>query len=344
MKNYTIAIDVMGGDYGPEAAIPAALMALQQYENLFLILVGDEALINRHLETMLGEAQTRYRICHASQRIEMDESPLTALRHKTDSSMRVALDLVKNQEAQACVSAGNTGALMAIARSVLKTLPGIDRPAISALFPTVHKHKTVRMLDLGANVDVQVHHLLQFALMGLVLSTEVDGKPRPNLALLNIGSEPGKGNHLLRSAGTLFLNKAEILNYIGYLEGDMLFEGKADIVICDGFVGNIALKSMEGILRLIRSNVTQAFNQHGWSRLAGWIAKPFLSKVYDQLDPNRYNGASLVGLQGIVIKSHGHADAHAFNYAIKNALVEIDKEVPKRIKEYLPELLQHPFE
>lgn len=340
MANYTIAIDIMGGDYGPEVAIPAALMALQQHEQLFLILVGDQTLIEHHLETMLIQAQPRYRIQHASQRVEMDESPIIALRHKTDSSMRVALELVKQGEADACVSAGNTGALMAIARFILKTLPGIDRPAISALLPTVYPNQTVRLLDLGANVDVNLDHLMQFAAMGSVLAQEVDNVSNPRLALLNIGTEPGKGNQLLREAGELFSKEAEALHYIGYLEGNTIFQGKADVIICDGFTGNIALKVMEGMTKLIAAHIHQTFKQNWLSRLIGMFTKPFLQEVSQQLDPSRYNGASLVGLQGIVIKSHGSADAQAFTYAINHAITEVQKAVPQRIQEKVSHLLQ----
>jgi glycerol-3-phosphate acyltransferase PlsX len=344
VRDYTIAIDVMGGDYGPEVALPAALMALQQHSTLSLILVGDEALIQKHLD-MIGihPDQDRYAIHHASQRIEMDESPVVALRHKTDSSMRVALELVKQGQAHACVSAGNTGALMAIARFVLKTLPGIDRPAISALLPTQNPHQTVRMLDLGANVDIQVEHLLQFAVMGLVLAKEVDNVPQPKLALLNIGTEAGKGNRLLREAAELFEKEAEALHYSGFIEGHTLFQGEADVVICDGFTGNIALKVMEGVAKLISQHIQNSFNQHWFARLAGFSAKPFLKEAISQLEPNRYNGASLVGLQGIAIKSHGSADAQAFYYAIRNAMSEIDKAVPERIQEQVSHLLQKPF-
>jgi len=339
VNHYTIAVDVMGGDYGPEASIPASLMALKQYDNLELILVGDETVISNHLEAFSMESSSRYRIHHASQRVEMDESPVIALRHKTDSSMRISLNLVHEGVADACVSAGNTGALMAIARFVLKTLPGIDRPAISALIPTVKANKMVRVLDLGANVDIQVDHLLQFALMGLVLSTTVDKIPHPKLGLLNIELEQGEGNRLLQEAGELFKKYAEVLNYVGYLEGDALFEGEVDVVVCDGFTGNVALKVMEGVLKLVHVCQNQVFKQHWISRLAGLIAKPFLQEAEYRLDPNRYNGASLVGLQGIVVKSHGKADAQAFNYALQSAMQEIEKAVPQRIQEQLSSLL-----
>jgi glycerol-3-phosphate acyltransferase PlsX len=330
-NHYTIAVDAMGGDFGPEAAIPASLMALQEHKNLTIILVGDEITISQYLKAMLGKSEPRCQIHHASQRIEMDESPVVALRHKTDSSMRVALNLVQEGQADACVSAGNTGALVATARLVLKTLSGIDRPALSILLPTLRPNQTVRLLDLGANVDVSVDHLFQFAVMGLVLSQEVDQVPQPKLALLNVGKEPDKGNRLLREAGELFTKEADSLNYIGYIEGDELFNGNVDVVICDGFTGNIALKIIEGASKLLKENIKNIFTKSPFSQMTGLLAQPYLSKAAKQLNADYYNGASLIGLQGTVIKSHGSADARAFKYALERTMIEIDKQVIQRI-------------
>lgn len=339
LKDYTIAVDMMGGDYGPEVTIPAALFTLQQYEKLSLILVGDETLLTQSLQGLSDTLKLRCHIHHAAQQVEMDESPMLALRNKKDSSMRIAIDLVKQGRAEACVSAGNTGALMAMARFVLKTLPGIDRPAISAVLPTIKPGHMVRLLDLGANVDVRTEHLFQFAVMGAILAHEVDEIPKPKLALLNIGSEAGKGNAQVKKAAELLSTQAEMLNYQGYIEGNTLFHGEVDVVICDGFVGNVALKVAEGAARLVGVALKQAFHQHWFSRLAGLLAWPVLKQTYRRLDPSHYNGASLVGLQGIVIKSHGSADTQAFTQALHQAVIEIERTVPQRIREQVANLL-----
>lgn len=343
LKNcYTIAVDAMGGDYGPEVTIPAALIALEQYEQLTLILVGDEILIAQQLQRVSDLPQDRYQVHHASQRVEMDESPMLALRNKRDSSMRVAIDLVQQGLADACVSAGNTGALMAIARFVLKTLPGIDRPAISALFPTSKSNQGVRLLDLGANVDVRIEHLLQFAVMGAVLSAEVDQVPKPRLALLNIGSEAGKGNAQVRKTGELLASHAGTLNYTGYIEANALFQGHVDVVVCDGFVGNVALKTTEGVIQLMNAILRQTFHKNWIMWLMGLMVKPFLKRASRPLDPTRHNGASLVGLRGIVVKSHGSADTLAFTYALYRAVTEIERAVPERIQARIASFLQTP--
>jgi phosphate acyltransferase len=341
LKDYTIAIDAMGGDYGPEVTIPAALLALQQEEALSLIIVGDKATLLPYLEATPAALKQRLHIHHATQRVEMDESPTLALRNKKDSSMRVSINLVEQGQAKACVSAGNTGALMAIARFVLKTLPGINRPAISALLPTHQTGRMVRLLDLGANVDVRVEHFLQFAVMGSLLAEKVDHIPNPRITLLNIGAEAGKGNAQVKKANDILSTYTEALNYQGYTEGNTLFQGKTDVVICDGFAGNIALKTAEGTAQLITKAVKQAFKQNGWTQLIGLLAWPILRRVYKQLDPTYYNGASLVGLQGIVIKSHGSADIPAFTQAIHQAVIEVEQAVPQQISEQVSNLLQN---
>lgn len=330
----TIALDGMGGDVGPDAVVPAALRVLETAGNaLRLILVGQEATLSTRLAKLKARGHPRLVVRHASQLVSMDESPAQALRVKKDSSMRVAINLVKQGEADACVSAGNTGALMATARFVLKTLPGIDRPAICTTLPTVRGH--TRVLDLGANVDSKAEHLLQFAVMGSVLAT-VNGIERPRVGLLNIGEEDIKGNEQVKNAARLLA--ASGLNYIGFVEGDGIYLDEVDVVVCDGFVGNIALKSSEGVARLIRHYMTQEFKRNPLTRLAGLIALPVLRAFRRRIDPRRYNGASLLGLQGIVVKSHGSADALAFANAIQVAILEVEQKVPQRIDAHLAAL------
>ena len=330
----TIALDGMGGDIGPDAVVPAALRVLRTAgDSLRLILVGQEDVLSSQLIRNKAKGDPRLLIRHASQLVSMDESPAQALRAKKDSSMRVAINLVKQGEADACVSAGNTGALMATARFVLKTLPGIDRPAICTTLPTVHGH--TRMLDLGANVDSKAEHLLQFAVMGSVLAT-VNGIDQPRVGLLNIGEEDIKGNEQVKEAVRLLA--ASDLHYIGFVEGDGIFLDEVDVVVCDGFVGNVALKSSEGVAKLIRHYMTQEFKRNPLTRLAGLVALPVLRALGRKIDPRRYNGASLLGLQGIVVKSHGGADALAFANAIQVAMLEAERKVPQQIDAHLAAL------
>ncbi|OAI50001.1 phosphate acyltransferase [Gammaproteobacteria bacterium SCGC AG-212-F23] len=338
MKPITIAVDAMGGDHGPSVTVPAALQALLEHEVLQLILVGDEAVLRTELQKRQVQPSPRLVIQHASQRVEMNESPSQALRSKKDSSMRVAINLVKEGRAQACVSAGNTGALMATARFVLKTLPGIDRPAIISTFPTLKGNKNMRMLDLGANVDSTPENLLQFAVMGSLLASAVDGVERPAVYLLNIGEEDIKGNELVKSAANLLAN-SQVIHYAGFIEGDHLFKGDADVVVCDGFVGNVALKASEGIASFILKLLKDAFNRNWLTRLAGLITLPVLKSLAKRVDPDRYNGASLLGLQGIVIKSHGSAKVEAFSHAIAEAIVEVDKNILQTISKQVEQLL-----
>ncbi|MEW6354671.1 MAG: phosphate acyltransferase PlsX [Pseudomonadota bacterium] len=323
----TIALDAMGGDHGPQVVVPAALTALAAHEHLKLILVGDHDILSGELRKQHAAAGERLVIRHASQRVEMDELPAQALRAKKDSSMRVAINLVKEGAAAACVSAGNTGALMATARYVLKTLPGVDRPAIISALPTMRGH--THMLDLGANVDCTAQHLFQFAVMGAVLVSAVDNVARPRVGLLNIGAEDIKGDGRVKHAAQLLADSE--LNYIGFVEGDAVYAGAADVVVCDGFSGNVALKSSEGVARMIAHYMKQEFQRNPFTRAAGLIARPVLRAFRDKIDPRRYNGASLIGLQGTVVKSHGGADAYAFGCAIGEALQEIKKDVPQRI-------------
>lgn len=324
-----IALDAMGGDFGAEVVVPAALEALSQHVDLHLILVGDEAILKPRC------SHPRLFVRHASQQVEMNESPSKALRFKKDSSMRVAIDLVKSGDAQACVSAGNTGALMATAKFVLKTLPCIDRPAICTTLPTMIGHTHV--LDLGANIDSSAEHLMQFAVMGSVLSTAVDNNPRPKVGLLNIGEEEMKGNEQVKEAARLLSQTS--VNYIGFVEGDDIYKGKADVVVCDGFVGNVALKTSEGVAKMITQFLKEEFSKNWLTKLSALIAMPVMKSLRKRIDPRRYNGASLLGLQGIVIKSHGGADVLAFRHAIEEAIVEVEKNIPTRISDQLTAIL-----
>ena len=265
----------------------------------------------------------------------MDESPATALKNKKDSSMRVAINLVKNKQADAAVSAGNTGALMATARFVLKTLPGIDRPAICTVLPAAGGH--THMLDLGANVDSEAEHLYQFALMGSELVKAIDDNPNPRVGLLNIGQEAIKGNEQVKAANSLL--QGSPLNYIGYVEGDDIYHGDVDVVVCDGFVGNVALKTSEGLAKMVSGQLKKEYSANWFTKLAGLISLPVLKSFRHKFDPRRYNGASLLGLQGIVVKSHGGADSLAYANAIGIARTEIIKQVPQRIHKQLEHLL-----
>ena len=328
----TIALDAMGGDHGADTVIPAALNTLEHQADLRLILVGDQTLLEQSLQRA-GYSTTdgRLQIQHATEVVGMDESPSRALRFKKDSSMRVAIDLVKDGRAQACVSAGNTGALMATARYVLKTLPGIDRPAISSEIPSIQGYTQV--LDLGANVDCSAEHLFQFAVMGSVLASAVHGLDAPRVGLLNIGEEEIKGNEQVREAATLLARSS--LNYIGFVEGNDVYTGGVDVVVCDGFVGNVALKTSEGVAKMIGHFMREEFSRTLLTRLIGALAMPVLRAFRSRIDPRSYNGATLLGLRGIVIKSHGGADAVAFENAINVAVLEVRKAVPDRIAHLL---------
>ncbi len=336
MTQTVIAIDAMSGDHGPGVTVPASLRALEKYPELKLILVGDQRILGEELDRHGGSPGDRLVLQHATQVVAMDEPPSSALRGKKDSSMRVAINLVKEGEAKACVSAGNTGALMATARFVLKTLEGIDRPAIITALPTIRGHSHV--LDLGANIDSSAEVLYQFALMGSVLTSAVDNIPSPTVGLLNIGEEEIKGNEQVKEAAKLLSTSG--LNYIGYVEGDDIYKGTADVVVADGFVGNVALKTSEGVAKMISHYMKQEFKRNIFTKLAGLIALPVLNAFRKRIDPRAYNGASLVGLRGIVIKSHGSADVFSFTTAIGEAVLEVEKNVPEKIREQLGSLLE----
>jgi len=331
----TVSLDAMGGDHGLSVTVPAAIASLAEHPNLSLILVGDQDQIRDELAKHQYPDASRMQVQHASQIVEMDEKPAQAMRFKKDSSMRIAINLVKEGRAQACVSAGNTGALMATARFVLKMLPGIDRPAICGLLPTITGF--CHMLDMGANVDSSSENLFEFAVMGSVLASAVNNIESPSVALLNIGEEEIKGNEVIKEASRILSDSQ--LNYVGYVEGDGVYQGKANVVVCDGFNGNIALKSSEGVAKMISFKIKQAFTKNILTKMVAVIAMPVLNSFRKTIDPRRYNGASLLGLQGIAIKSHGGADVLAFKTAINQAVIEIENRVPERISEQLEALL-----
>ena len=325
----TIAIDCMGGDHGPSVTVAAALEFLRHDAGTAVILVGLPEVVDTALRRHKGQFGERLRAQHATEVIAMDEKPRTALRGKRNSSMRVAIDLVKDGTAQAAVSAGNTGALMAISIIVLRTLPGIDRPAIATALPTM-KGETY-MLDLGANAQCMPEHLLQFGIMGAMLVSALEHKERPTVGLLNIGEEEIKGNDVVKQAGELL--RASGLNFVGNVEGDGIYMGAADVVVCDGFVGNVALKTSEGLAQMLATFLRQEFSRNLLTRLAALIAMPALNSFKRRVDPRRYNGASLLGLRGIVVKSHGSADVYAFEKAIHRAAEEVSNKLIERIGE-----------
>lgn len=311
-----IAIDCMGGDHGPSVTLPAARCFLDRHDDVGLLLVGTPDAIERETQRWSPAQRARVEVCPASEVVGMDEPPAQALRGKRDSSMRVALDLVKSGRAGACVSAGNTGALMAMSRFVLKMLEGIDRPAIAAQIPNRTGGVTT-MLDLGANVDCSPEHLLQFGIMGAALVAALDGVERPRVGLLNIGEEVIKGNDVVKQAAELL--RASALNFVGNVEGDGLYAGEADVVVCDGFVGNVALKTSEGLAQMLGDMIREEYTRHLFSRVMAVLSYPVLKRFKHRVDHRRYNGASLIGLRGIVIKSHGSADAFAFEHALRRA-------------------------
>ena len=327
----TLAIDAMGGDHGPHITVPAAINALKADYQLNIVLVGLEDVIQAELKAHKASTSPRLRIHQATEVVLMDESPQSALKNKKDSSMRVSINLVKSGEAHACVSAGNTGALMATARYVLKMLPGIERPAIASALPS-EKGNTY-MLDLGANADCTAEQLLQFAVMGAMLVSCVEHKPNPTVGLLNIGSEDIKGNEVVKQTAELL--RASHLNFYGNVEGDDIFKGTTDLVVCDGFVGNVSLKTTEGLAHMMGKFLTQEFKRNWLTKIMALCAMPVLKAFKKRLDPRLYNGASFLGLRGIVVKSHGGADAVAFYNAIHVAIEEARSGVLHRITQQL---------
>lgn len=336
MEIITLAIDAMGGDHGLPVIIPASMNALKKQSNLKLLLVGNETLIKKALSSYSRNLVSRCEIIHAPEIVEMDELPSVALRTKKNSSMRIAINCVKDGVADACVSAGNTGALMATARFVLKTLPGIDRPAIIAELPHI-KGKT-RVIDLGANVDSCAEHLFQFAVMGSALVQAIDHVNKPKIAVLNIGVEEIKGNDQVKRTAYM-LSECKLVNYVGYVEGDGFYLGDCDLIVCDGFVGNVALKASEGLAKMINRQLKDVFMQSLTSKLIGLLAKPVLNRLKKRLDPARYNGATLIGLNGIVIKSHGAANVFAFENAILQASLQVRSNVVELVRDKITDFV-----
>jgi phosphate acyltransferase len=327
----TIAVDAMGGDHGPPVTVPASLQFLDESPDARIMLVGNEKSIRQALAGAKTGAVDRVGVKQASEVVEMHEAPADALRRKKDSSMRVAINMVKEGAAQACVSAGNTGALMAISRFVLKTLPGIDRPAIASQLPT--RKGVTTALDLGANVNCTPEQLLQFAVMGSALVTAVDGVERPSVGLLNIGEEDIKGNEVVKQTAELL--KTSGINFYGNVEGTDIYRGTTDVVVCDGFVGNVALKTSEGLAMMLADFLREEFTRNPLRKIQAALALSVLNAFKRRVDPRRYNGATLIGLKGVVIKSHGSADALAFRYALKKAYAEVTHGVLERIAQRL---------
>lgn len=335
-----ISIDCMGGDHGPAVTIPAAISFVNHEPRAELILVGLEEAIRGELKKHKATDHSRLSIVNATEVVAMDDPLEVALRRKKDSSMRIAINLVKDGQAQACVSAGNTGALMAVSRYVLKTIPGVDRPAICTLIPN-QKDAPTYMLDLGANVDCEAQHLHQFALMGSALVSALDGKAKPTVGLLNVGAEDIKGNDVVKQTAELLrIDHAKgLINFYGNVEGNDIFEGTTDIVICDGFVGNIVLKASEGLGRFVKKALTAEFKSNPLNMLGALIAGGAIKAFSKRMNPSRYNGASLLGLRGLVFKSHGGENAYGYEWAIKRAFDAADHDLISRISKTFAELM-----
>ena len=336
-----IAIDCMGGDHGLPVTIPAAIAFMRRVPDARCTLVGLEAEIDAAMSGLRleGSVADRLTVRHASEVVGMDEAPAQAMRGKRDSSMRVALDLVKEGAVDGCVSAGNTGALMATSRFVLKMIEGIDRPAIASQLPNMRGGVTT-MLDLGANVDCEPVHYLQFGLMGAALVTALHHRERPSVGLLNIGEEVIKGNDAVRQAAELLRDSP--LNFVGNVEGNDIYEGRVDVVVCDGFVGNVALKTSEGLARMLGQMIREEFGRSFLARMAALAAMPVLRRFKQRVDPGRYNGACLVGLRGVVVKSHGSADASGFEAALQRCADACRNGLPERIAAAIPRVVSPP--
>ena len=340
-NNLTIALDIMGGDQAAHVRISAAILAVKNLPKLTLILCGDESVITRQLKKQHLFPHSQLRIHSTTDIVEMHDTPSFALRSKKNSSMRKSLDLVAENNAQACVSAGNTGALFATAHYVLKKLPGVERAALISSLPTIDKDKHVFMLDLGANVFCDSAVLYQFAVMGSVMAEEVDDIKKPRIALLNMGAEEIKGSdHIKLTASRLQKNKN--INYVGFIEGSDIFSNKADVIVCDGFVGNVALKTCEGVARMVYDKSKVFFKRNLFAKILGFLLKSTLKKMFKSFNPDQYNGASLIGLRGIVVKSHGDANTKAFYSAIMEAVKEVERQVPLKIKTQLAQGLCSP--
>jgi phosphate acyltransferase len=326
LRKFTVALDAMGGDFGPHISLPASYKSLQRHPNLLIIIVGNEQAITPFLKQYQLLEHPRVKFVHAPETISMEDDPVSVLRHRVQSSMLVALQLVESGEADACVSAGNTGALMLLAKHTLKTLKGITRPALVSALPN-NRGGNSYLMDLGANLQCGCDTLFNFALMGSVLCEKVEQIASPAVSLLNVGREGNKGNETIKSCANL-LSNTQSINYIGYIEANELFEGRADVVVTDGFSGNIALKSYEGMGRVFLAQLQHAMNATWYSRLLGKFLNPLIEKQLKHLHPDLYNGASLIGLNGIVVKSHGNANVEAFTFAIDQAIKEIQWQIP----------------
>jgi len=335
-----VSIDASGGDFGFPVTVKSGINALGIFKDLHLHFVGDKKGIQKELNkhSIYKTFLDRISITHASEVIHMDDSPSTALRHKKDSSMRVAIDLIENGTVDACVSAGNTGALMAIARFILKTIEGVDRPAIMGRIPTLNGH--IHVLDLGANVDSKPETLLQFAIMGSIVIQNTENILNPTIGLLNVGVEEMKGHDKIQDTAELL--KDSSLNYSGFVEGDDIFKGVVDVVVCDGFEGNIALKASEGVANMFSHLIKESFNKNLFTKLVAIISKPVMNSFKSKVDPGQYNGASLLGLKGVVVKSHGNADVDSYFQAIKEAYLEAHAKITDKISAQLTrELEEH---
>ena len=335
MKETRIAVDAMGGDGGPKIIMPSVKAFLLENRSVKVDVYGDEKILSKYLNIFDKNISKNLTIIHTDEKVLSEDSPSHALRHKKNSSMSMAIKSVKDKNAQACVSAGNTGALMAISRFILGTLDGIDRPAIESMLPSLNGHTHV--LDLGANIDSKAEHLYQFAVMGSALSSVLDEKENPTIGLLNVGEESIKGNTQVKDAHDLLLSSR--LNYVGFVEGDDIFCGNTDVIVCDGFVGNIALKASEGTAKFITSKLKDEFKKNIFTKISGILSMIVLNSFKKVADPRKYNGASLLGLKGIIVKSHGGADSFAFNNSLKIALKEVNKDVPSCIDKKLKEIL-----
>jgi glycerol-3-phosphate acyltransferase PlsX len=335
-----ISIDCMGGDHGPSVTIPAAISFVNREPQAELILVGLEDVLRAELKKHKADSHPRLTVQHASELVEMDDPVEVALRRKKDSSMRVAIEMVKAGNADACVSAGNTGALMAVSRYVLKTMAGVDRPAICSILPN-QKNGPTYMLDLGANVDCEPHHLHQFAIMGSVLVSAMEGIERPTIGLLNVGTEEIKGNEVVKSTAKLLRDDHErgTLNFYGNVEGNDIFKGTTDIIVCDGFVGNVTLKAVEGLGRFVKDVMTSEFKRSPLTMLGALVARGALKNIGNRFNPSRYNGASLLGLRGLVFKSHGGADSYSFEWAIKRSFDAAKYNVQEQLSTLIAELM-----
>ncbi len=333
-----VSIDASGGDYGIPVTIEAGINALSKYEDMQIHFVGDSLSIENELKKHRKSnlLKNRIDITHASEVISMDESPSNALRKKKDSSMRIAINLVKDGIADACVSAGNTGALMAIARFVLKTIDGVDRPAIMSSVPTITGHNHI--LDLGANIDSKPETLLQFAIMGSIAVQHTENIQKPSIGLLNVGVEDMKGHEKIQATADLL--KDSSLNYQGFVEGDDIYKGVVDVIVCDGFEGNIALKASEGVANMVSHFIKESFNKNLLTKIVALFAKPVLKNFKAKIDPGKHNGASLLGLKGVVVKSHGNADVDSFLQAIKEAYLEAHAKITEKISEQLTQELE----